>query len=62
MSKIEVTPICTQCGHKINFVGNEVYADNGNKYIYHCPYCGADIETYEPLDEDKSSYSYWKER
>jgi uncharacterized protein with PIN domain len=42
-------PKCTQCSASLNFVGNEEYGDNGYKYLYHCPNCGADLEVFEPL-------------
>lgn len=32
-------------------MGNEEYGDNGQKYLYHCPHCGAELEVYEPLDK-----------
>ena len=53
-------PRCPQCCWDINLVGNEDYGENGNKYLYHCPHCGAEIEVYEPLDEDKPNYPYWR--
>lgn len=53
-------PICPLCHSDIEHVGNEDYGENGNKYLYHCPHCGAEIEIYEPLDEDKEQFPFWK--
>ena len=53
-------PRCLQCYWDIDLVGNEDYGDDGNKYLYHCLHCGAEIEVYEPLDEDKPNYPYWR--
>ena len=53
-------PRCPQCCWDIDLVGNEDYGEDGNKYLYHCPHCGAEIEVYEPLDDDKPNYPYWR--
>lgn len=53
-------PRCPQCCWDIDLVGNEDYGEDGNKYLYHCPHCGAEIEVYEPLEEDKPNYPYWR--
>ena len=53
-------PKCTQCSESLNFVCNEEYGDNGYKYLYHCPNCGADLEVFEPLEEDKPQYPFWQ--
>lgn len=42
-------PQCPQCCWDLDFMGNEEYGDNGQKYLYHCPHCGAELEVYEPL-------------
>ena len=53
-------PQCPQCCWDLDFMGNEEYGDNWQKYLYHCPHCGAELEVYEPLEEDKSQYPFWQ--
>lgn len=36
-------PQCPQCCWDLDFMGNEEYGDNGQKYLYHCPHCGAEL-------------------
>ncbi|MBN2916245.1 MAG: hypothetical protein JTJ26_09160 [Prevotella sp.] len=55
-------PKCTQCSASLNFVGNEEYGDNGYKYLYHCPNCGADLEVFEPLEEENPNIHFGNDK
>lgn len=54
--------ICPICGSGIHLVGNDEYEEDGNRHLYQCAHCGASIEVYEPLDEEKAKYPFWKEQ
>lgn len=54
--------ICTRCGKGLQF--DDVFdcgvEEEGKVYYFTCPHCGAKYECYEPSDEEKGNYEFYK--